>query len=191
MVLFADDDLADDQLEQPGVPRRWVALGLLVAVLVAAGAVVLQTRSAIPGHGSGRRPAAAASVPVEQACRAAPDCTVFDSAPVAVTGLAREKLGRDVLLQVHSAVAHSSGRPLLIDRSIDAFANSATVLIRVDLGGSGEQPIAPDPPGVGSLLIHERNAGFVVRLQYLAPETVPPDLTALRALMRDPRLLAV
>jgi hypothetical protein len=34
------------------------------------------------------------------------------------------------------------------------------------------------------------NAGFVVRLQYLAPETVPPVLSRLRALISDPRLTA-
>ena len=64
------------------------------------------------------------------------------------------------------------------------------MLIRVQRGGSGTDAIAPDPPGVGSLLLHRLNSGYLVRLQYLAPDTVPPMLDRLRALIRDPRLIS-
>lgn len=79
---------------------------------------------------------------------------------------------------------------LFVARDIDAHVDSVTVLIRVRRGGSGTRAIAPDPLGVGSLLLHHVNSGLVVRLQYLAPDGVPPIVGRLRALIRDPRLVS-
>jgi hypothetical protein len=93
-------------------------------------------------------------------------------------------------LRVHTVVAVSSltQENLLVRRDIAAAVDSVTVLIRVQRGGSAKRAITPDPLGMGSLLIHAVNSGYVIRLQYLAPETVPPMLDRLQALIRDPRL---
>jgi hypothetical protein len=93
-------------------------------------------------------------------------------------------------LRVRTVVAASSlaQQDPFVTRDIEAHIDSVTVLIRVQRGGSRTQQIAPDPLGVGSLLLHQINSGFVVRLQYLAPDTVPPTVGRLRALIRDPRL---
>ena len=102
----------------------------------------------------------------------------------------RAYLPPGVRLRVHTVFAVSSvtHENRFVERDIDAFVDSVTVLIRVQRGGSGTQAIAPDPLGVGSLLLHQLNSGFVVRLQYLAPDTVPPMVGRLQALIRDPRL---
>ena len=62
--------------------------------------------------------------------------------------------------------------------------------VGTSFGAPTEREIVPDPPGVGSLLLHATNRGFTVRVQYLAPSTVPPRTDRLRALLRDPRLTA-
>ena len=86
-------------------------------------------------------------------------------------------------------VLDSRNRPTrLVERDVTANFRSATVVIRLDHGSDVTSPLTPDPPGVGSLLLHRSNAGFDVRLQYLAPETVPPMMTDLQTLMSDPRL---
>ncbi|HZC73804.1 MAG TPA: hypothetical protein VE442_24150 [Jatrophihabitans sp.] len=111
----------------------------------------------------------------------------------AIARLARAYLPPGARLRVRTVVAASSfaEKTLFLARDIDAHADSVTVLIRVRRGGSGTQAITPDPLGVGSLLLHEVNSGFVVRLQYLAPDTVPPMIGRLRALIRDPRLTSI
>jgi hypothetical protein len=93
-------------------------------------------------------------------------------------------------LRVRTVVAPGARPPAkpFIAREIDAHVDSVTVLMRLQRGGSNSQEIAPDPLGVGSLLLHHVTSGFVVRLQYLAPETVPPMIGRLQALIRDPRL---
>jgi hypothetical protein len=112
--------------------------------------------------------------------------------PPAIASLARAYLSPGVRLRVRTVVVDGLlARPSpFVERDIAAYFGSVTVLIRVQRGGSGTQQIAPDPPGVGSLLLHQDNSGFVVRLQYLAPETVPPMLVRLQALMRNPQLLS-
>jgi hypothetical protein len=105
--------------------------------------------------------------------------------------LARAYLPPRVQLRVRTVVTANSLNPqqnLLVARDIDAHVDSVTVLIRVRRGGSGTQDVAPDPLGVDSLLLHGVNSGFVVRLQYLAPDNVPPMADRLRALIHDPRL---
>jgi hypothetical protein len=113
---------------------------------------------------------------------------VHTGVPRAINRLVRAYLPAGVRLRVRTVVSSLTRADLFVERDIDAFVDSATVLIRVRHGGSGTQEIAPDPPGVGSLLLHHVNSGFVVRLQYLAPDTVPPMLDRLQALIRDPRL---
>jgi hypothetical protein len=110
--------------------------------------------------------------------------------PAAIVRLTRAYLPLHVHLRVRTVLGASSPTQenLFVAREIDAHVDSVTVLIRVQRGGPLTQEIAPDPPGVGSLLLHRITSGFVVRLQYLAPDTVPPMTARLRALMRDPRL---
>lgn len=121
-----------------------------------------------------------------------PDCSVRTDVPAAIGRLVRAYLPAGVQVRVRTVVAVGSLtlRNELVARDIDATGNSVSVLVRVRRGGPGRAPIVPDPLGVGSLLLHGVNAGYVVRLQYLAPETVPPMLDRLRALIRDPRLTA-
>jgi hypothetical protein len=116
---------------------------------------------------------------------------VSSAVPAEIGQLAQEYLPEGVRLHVHSIIAVNSltHGDLLVRRDIAAFVDSVTVLIRVQRGGPANSVITPDPPGFGSVLLHQTNSGFIVRLQYLAPETVPPMIDQLNALMRDPRLV--
>lgn len=182
----------DEPEEQPGSSRgtrpriRWWLVGALV-VGVAAWAV--SRPSSLP------RPVDTSPAPVstvaDPACRGVPDCAVHNDVPAAVSRLARSYLPPGMHLRVHTVVSVSSltQEELLVERDIDASGGSVTVLIRVQRGGSGAQEIAPDPLGVGSVLLHQVNSGFLVRLQYLAPETVPPMLDRLQAFIHHPGLV--
>jgi hypothetical protein len=184
-----DDDPGEhrDRYGRPHQRLWWV----VVALLVVGAAVWAATRPS-----SSPRPVAAPSVTtaprVDPECRHVPDCSVRTGIPAAIDRLMRAYLPGGVRLRVHTVVAVSSLtlRNQLVARDIDASANSVTWLIRVRRGGSGRQAIVPDPLGMGSLLLHGVNSGYVVRLQYLAPETVPPMLSRLQALLRDPRLIS-
>jgi hypothetical protein len=169
--------------------RRW--WWLLAVPLAAAALVWALTRSGAPaGHvpATARTPVVSALPP---ACRALPHCVVRGAVPATVVRLARTYLPRGARLHVRTVLAAGGpARSRLVQRDIAASVDSVTVLIRVERDGPATRPLAPDPPGVGSLLLHRVNSGFVVRLQYLAPETVPPMVTRLEALLRDPRLTA-
>jgi hypothetical protein len=127
----------------------------------------------------------------EAACRGVPDCAVKSTVPAYIGTLARAYLPEGVRLRVRTVIAVNSltHGELLVRRDIAAAVDSVTVLIRVQRGGPQTRAITPDPPGTGSLLLHQTNSGFIVRLQYLAPETVAPMVDRLSALMRDPRLV--
>jgi hypothetical protein len=191
------------QEEQLAVPQRsrWLG-GLVVAALVAGVTVWALTRSSHPSrqppqttpHSSSPRhlaaPAPRASTLVDSVCHGLAGCSVHADVPPSIVRLARAYLPPGMHLRVQTVVAAGAltNKTVLVARDIHAQVDSVTVLIRVQPGGSGTRAIAPDPLGFGSLLLHHVNAGFVVRLQYLAPETVPPMLDRLRALIRDPRL---
>ena len=177
-----------DERHGPGRPHRRV-WWLLAALLVVGATVWAVTRPSF----SPRRvaaPVATRTPHVDPACRHVPDCAVRADVPTAIDQLARAYLPAGVQLRVHTVVAVSSltQENLLVRRDIDASGNSVNVLIRVQRGDSGKRAIVPDPLGVGSLVLHGVNSGFDVRLQYLAPETVPPMLDRLQALIHDPRL---
>ncbi len=110
--------------------------------------------------------------------------------PAAVAQLARKYLPPGTTVRVRTVVEVDSltHRDLLVERDVVAALGSVSVYIRVQRGGPARQEIVPDPPGVGSLLVHRINSGFVVRLQYLAADDVPPMLSKLRALIADRRL---
>ncbi len=189
-----EPDGVDEQLDEPEPrPQRW--LWLVVALVVVGAAVWVVTRpSSDP-----RRPQAAASTSstatrtprADPACRGVPDCAVTSTVPADIDRLARTYLPDGVQVHVHSVIAVNSltHGDLLVRRDIFATVDSISVLIRVQRGGPATRVITPDPPGFGSLLLHRVNAGFIVRLQYLAPDTVPPMVEQLRALMTDPRLV--
>ncbi len=115
---------------------------------------------------------------------------VRSNVPAGIAALARKHLSPDVVLHVQTflVVGSRNSPSRMIERDLNAYFRSATVVIRVDHGSAATSPLTPDPPGIGSLLLHRRNAGFDVRLQYLAPETVPPMMTDLLTLMRNPQL---
>ena len=185
------DDVRDEELGEPEPRRpRWTWLVVALVVVGAAGWVVTRPSSAPP------RPQASASTQprttrADPACRGVPDCAVSSTVPADLDQLAQRYLPQGVSLHVHSVIAVNSltHGDLLVRRDIAAFVDSVTVLIRVQRGGPANRVITPDPPGTGSLLLHLTNSGFIVRLQYLAPETVPPMADRLEALMRDPRLV--
>jgi hypothetical protein len=171
--------------------RRWwpvAALAVLAAVIWAVSRPSLEPARPVP-H---RTAVASVSVVRVPECRGVPDCSARIGVPAPIAHLARAYLPPGTHLRVRSVIEVDSFsyRDRLVARDIDAQLDSATVQIRVERGGPRRQAIVPDPPGVGSLLLHGTNSGLVVRLQYLAPETVAPQLSRLRALMRDPRLTA-
>lgn len=110
--------------------------------------------------------------------------------PPGIAALVRRHLSPDAVLHVRTyLVAGSRNQPTrLVERDLDAYFRSATVVIRVDRSSDVTSPLTPDPPGIGSLLLHRSNGGFQVRLQYLAPETVPPTVTDLLTVMTAPQL---
>jgi hypothetical protein len=185
---------APEELLVAPARSRWPAV-LAVAALVVGLTVWALTR---PSHGARPRPAVAAptsapsaSAEIDPACRGRAACSVRVGVPPAIARLARIYLpGAQLRVRTVLVPAPLGAGSEFLAREVDAQNGSISVLIRIERGGSGRQVIAPDPPGVGSLLLHELNSGFVVRLQYLAPETVPPMLARLRALIRDPRLIA-
>jgi hypothetical protein len=183
--------LGSRRWDEPGWSRRRV--WWLVPALLAVGATVWAVTRPSPASLSVRRVAeraATATPSVDPACRKVPDCSVRADVPAAIDRLAHAYLPAGVDVRVHTVVAVNSltlGN-LLVSRDIDATVDSVTVLIRVRRGGPDKHDIVPDPQGMGSLLLHGINSGFVIRLQYLAPETVPPMVGRLQALIRDPRL---
>ena len=127
---------------------------------------------------------------VVAACRGVPDCATRAGVPDAVNAVVRKYLPDTSAIKVHSYLATNSltGGNLLVRRDINASAGSVSVLISVRRAGSNAREIVEPPPGVGSLVVRRESSGFAVLLQYLAPETVPPTLSNLRLLARDPRL---
>lgn len=140
--------------------------------------------SAQPVHHAAHQPA--------PECRGLPDCSVHLGVPAALARLAREYLPAGARVRVRTVIEVDSltHRDLLVARDVDAALGSVSVHIRVQRGGPATRAIVADPLGVGSLLLHRINSGFVVRLQYLAPDDVPPMLSRLQALIGDPRLAA-
>lgn len=189
--FLSGEDPGDAPEEQLDATERWRWRGWLVIAVLLVGAVVwaLIHPSRVPSHRHAG-PAPTASKLADPRCRGLAGCSVRAGVPPAIARLARAYLPPGVQLRVRTVVADSSLIPqhLVVARDIDAQIDSVTVLIRVQRAGSGNEEIAPDPLGVGSLLVHQLNSGLLVRLQYLAPDTVPPDLARLRALIRDPAL---
>ena len=180
----------------PDGRRPWL---LVVLVLLLATPIVVLSLRHSSSHRRASAPTAAAvrstpvrpsPVPVRDPCQGIDGCVTRTAVLPAIAALARRHLSPDVALHVRTFLVIGSGtRPSrLVERDLDAYSRSATVVIRVDHGSAATSPLTPDPPGFGSLLLHRTNLGFDVRLQYLAPETVPPMMTDLIALMRDPKL---
>jgi hypothetical protein len=184
------DDGPDELPADAGRSRRglWWLVAALLVVAATAWAVTRPTSS----HRAAAAPTRTVAPRPDPECRNVPDCSVRTDVPAAVGELVRDYLPAGVHVRVHTVITVGSLtlRNQLVARDIDASVNSVSVLIRVRRGGSRTHAIVPDPLGVGSLLLHGVNRGYVVRLQYLAPETVPPMLDRLRALLRDPRLTA-
>lgn len=206
-----EPDAGDEELPDPPQPWRrtvwWVlaalGAGLTVWALVRPSAPpsrplarpsspAATSTAPAPASPSRAGPPSRARVPVAPGCRAPARCSVRSGVPAAIARLVRTHLppGAHVRVRTFVAAGSSARETSVVARYIDAHVDSVTVLIRVQRGGPGTQEIAPDPLGVGSLLLHRVNSGFVLRLQYLAPDTVPPVLGRLRALIRDPRLTA-
>jgi hypothetical protein len=181
------DEPAHQERRRPG------SLWWVVAALVIAGATAwVATRPSPSPTSDVAKPIRPVARHADPLCRHVPDCSVRTDVPTTIGELVRTYLPAGMHVRVHTVIAVGSLtlRNQLVARDIDATVNSVSVLIRVRRGGSGTHAIVADPLGVGSLLLHGVNSGYVVRLQYLAPETVPPMLDRLQALIRDPRLTA-
>jgi hypothetical protein len=82
----------------------------------------------------------------------------------------------------------TTGAIYLVERHIEVLAGSIQVLIvlhRTFGAPAAPSPIVTAGAGTGSALIHADPPGFVVDLQYLAPETLPPNASQLKLLARD------
>lgn len=194
-VEFLSGDGPEAQPTRPS-PRRGRVAAVLAALLLAGTVAVVVTR---PEGGADPTPAPTTALsvpspvpvlprpsPVADPCRRVPRCVVDATVTSSLRQLARSYLPPGVRLVVRTV---RSGRSL-VTRDVEALVDSVRIVVRVQRGGPATREIVPDPPGVGSLLLHADNAGFTVRLQYLAPSTVPPESGRLRALMRDARLTA-
>ncbi|HEY2273631.1 MAG TPA: hypothetical protein VGH30_12705 [Jatrophihabitantaceae bacterium] len=189
-IEFITTDFADDEPAPAPTPRRRRWWPAAVAAVTAGVLLWSVTRPDTPSRKPIHHAApVVAAKPVPQ-CVGVPDCAVRDNIPASVERLVRAYLPARSKLQVKTVVAVNSLTltDLLVERDIDVVHDSVTVLIRVQRGVDGTSEIVHAPPGVGSLLLHHNSSGYVVRLQYLAPETVPPMLDRLRELTRDPRL---
>jgi hypothetical protein len=201
-VEFIADEAGDELPPPPPARhRRWWPL---VAAL-AAGTLLVWSLTRPDGHRhpqpdhaaaptaaapTGAAPSAAVSARAVPQCRGVPDCAVHNGVPLSIERLVHAYLPITARLRVHTVVAVNSLTltDLLVERTIKVVHDSVTVLIRVQRGVAGTREIVHAPPGMGSLLLHSVASGYIVRLQYLAPETVPPMLGQLRQLTRDPRL---
>jgi hypothetical protein len=189
----ADDPKRADDVAAPHRPNMW-RWPLLAVAALALGAVWVATRPAadrppakVTQHLTSVSPAPDRVV---AACHGVPDCAVRADVPQALDAVVRHYLPTTSTIRVHSylAVNTLTGGTLLVQRDIDARAGSVSVLISVRRAGNGAREIVDAPLGTGSLVLRRESSGFVVLLQYLAPETVPPTLSQLRLLARDPRL---
>jgi len=84
---------------------------------------------------------------------------------------------------------------MLRNRTIEAHVDSITVLIRIRAKSFAApthslREIWPAEPGMGSALLHLDTPGFLIDLQWTAPETEPPPMHKLHRLAADPRLQA-
>lgn len=194
-VEFLSSEAPSDAPEELlDASKRSLWGGWWVLVVLVAGVIVwaLTPPSQPPSQRHLAAPATVSKL-ADPMCRGVPHCGVRVGVPPAIARLARAYLPPGVQLRVRTVVAAGSLTQgnLLVARDIDAHVDSITVLIRVRGGGSDTQDIAPDPLGVDSLLLHRVNSGFVVRVQYLAPDNIAPMVDRLRALIRDPRLTSI
>ena len=191
MVEFLPPSPDERGDEQPGERRgrrgrRWF---VVVAVAVAVATTVWAAHRSGAPHPA-VAPPPAATPRSDPACNRVPNCSVRVGVAAPVARLARRYLPAGAQLHGKTVVAIDAmtHEELLIERDLTAVAGSVTVLVRIARGGSTTRAITTAPPGVGSVLLHEMNNGYLVRLQYLAPETVPPKLALLQAFIRDTRL---
>ncbi|GAB2476010.1 hypothetical protein [Jatrophihabitans fulvus] len=198
-VEFLSGDGPESRPTRPP-PRRGRVVAALATVLLA-GAVAVVVLQPEDDTGPTPTPTTASlrpspvpvlprPSPVADPCRRVPRCVVDATVPVPLRQLARSYLPPGVRLVVRTvrSIDPGTGRTDLVTRDVEALVDSVRIVVRVQHGGPTTREIVPDPPGVGSLLLHTRNAGFTVRLQYLAPSTVPPPSDRLRAFMADRRL---
>jgi hypothetical protein len=143
-------------------------------------------------------PTAVPTLPIAQSpssarpdpCHGVRFCTGEFLVPADVIAAVRKRLpqAQSVLAVSYVGRIGTTGAFYLIERHIEVLAGSVQVLIVLhrDFG----TPVAPSPivtagAGTGSALIHADPPGYVVDLQYLAPEYLPPNAAQLKLLARD------
>ena len=183
-VEFLPSDDAPEQLSgPPAAPRRrwWWLLGAVVAV-AALGYTLTRPSTSHPSTQLTYRAVAA--------CRGVPDCAVRHRVPPQIIRLARADLPPGARVTVRSVVSvHSiTHEELLVARTITASTDWVTIRIFINRSGDRDRPLAVGPFGFRSVSLQHVNSGFTVRLDYLAPESLPPRLDRLKALIRDPRI---
>ena len=183
-VEFLPSDGAPEQLsESPAAPRRrwWWLLAAVVAVAALGYALTRPSTS---------HPSTQLTYRAVAACRGVPDCAVRDRVPPQITRLARADLPPGARITVRSVVSvHSiTHEELLVARTITASTDWVTIRIEINRSGDRERRLVLDPFNFRSVSLQHVSSGFTVRLDYLAPESLPPRLDRLKALIRDPRL---
>lgn len=136
-----------------------------------------------------------AGVVEERQCHVVPDCSVDTAVPGAAAVAIQKALGSGPLsgISVRTMTQTNSLNleQQLVRRDFRVTVGSVTLLIRVQRGGPTKRVLQAASAGTGSLLLASDASGYTVRVQYLAPESLPPAVGRLRALSHDPRLEAL
>ncbi|HEY7007531.1 MAG TPA: hypothetical protein VH395_01245 [Jatrophihabitantaceae bacterium] len=196
-VEFLDTDLDGPQRPPPSRRAGWV-LGL-VALLVVAMVWTLtrhEPRPTPPPRQS--LPTALPTLPIahpsssarRDPCHGVVFCTGEFLVPSRVVAAVHKHFpqAKSVLAVSYLGRIGTTGAIYLIERHIEVLAGSRQVYIVLhrDYGTPATpSPIVTAGAGTGSALIHADPPGFVVDLQYLAPEYLPPNASQLKLLARD------
>ena len=200
-VEFIDESAAAGPGDPPRRRRLWWLVAAVLIVAAAGGWALTRPSQPQPprqltlpsDHPLGTAPA---SDPRAPSCHSAPFCSASLDIPTGVRAAVLRYLPATTTLRVQSYIGRSlsTGGRYLSDRDIEARSGSVSVLISLRRETGAAPPATPTVAagdGVGSIVVRHDTGVYLVVLQYLAPETVPPTLSGLRMLARDMRLEAL
>jgi hypothetical protein len=209
-VEFIEDDAGDDTDSGPTQPRSPAVLRrLLIAALVIVVGAVLIGRAATshkdnrplagptpPAPSPSIASSAADAVGVDS-CPKASYCRSSPQVPAAAAAALRQYLPAFGALTVTTVTRKdaASDPAGLWSRLIETHSAAIDLLILIR-GTDMPQPkptiaLTPTPPGLASAFLRTNAAGYEVDVQWTAPDTQPPPITALTALSKDDRLEAL
>ncbi len=197
-VEFLAEDGPAGGSDPTGPVRRgrpgWWGLAALGCAAVAVGYVL--TRPSAPAQpqaaGPTQRPVPTTSRSANP-CAGSLYCKISLAVPAPLRAAVQHYLPTADEVQVRTQYGAGPIRAFLAARDIEIHTPTSTVFISLHpLAASPDakpSAIIDAPLGFGSAVVHSRLDGFDVDAQYVAPETVPPALDALRRLTGDPRLV--